>query len=246
MSENPKKQSLIEKIKSTKVNRASVITAAILVLAVAIIITATVMSDRAKKKPTDTQDPPKVTDIATEKDTEPTPSETRPIDVETEAAPSGNTSVVENKIPSLSLPVNGTLSAKHDPELQVYSETLDHYRVHLGVDISTEDSAPVYAAADGVIARIWKDELWGYSLAVKHSGNSYTFYKNLDGQLPAGISEGVSVSAGQLIATVGDSAMVEIAEEPHLHFEMTVADLSVDPLAYFTESALKSLGAVAN
>ena len=35
--------------------------------------------------------------------------------------------------------------------------------------------------------------------------------------------------------------MVEIAEEPHLHFEMTVADLAVDPLKYFSEDALRSL-----
>ena len=35
--------------------------------------------------------------------------------------------------------------------------------------------------------------------------------------------------------------MIEIAEEPHLHFEMTVADLSVDPLEYFDEQSLKAL-----
>jgi len=35
--------------------------------------------------------------------------------------------------------------------------------------------------------------------------------------------------------------MVEVAAEPHLHFEMTVDDLEVDPLEYFSEDALKSL-----
>ena len=35
---------------------------------------------------------------------------------------------------------------------------------------------------------------------------------------------------------------IEIAEEPHLHFEMTVSDLSVDPLEYFDEKALEALG----
>ena len=81
----------------------------------------------------------------------------------------------------------------------------------------------------------------GYCIAIKHSGNCYTIYKNLAKTLPDGIAEGVSVRAGQLIASVGDSAMVEVAEEPHLHFEMTVADLAVDPLKYFDDKTLESL-----
>jgi hypothetical protein len=44
-----------------------------------------------------------------------------------------------------------------------------------------------------------------------------------------------------MIATVGESAMVEVGAEPHLHFEMTVSDLAVDPLEYFDESALESI-----
>ena len=81
----------------------------------------------------------------------------------------------------------------------------------------------------------------GYCIAIKHSGDCYTIYKNLSETLPEGIGEGVSVRSGQLIGTVGESAMVEVAEEPHLHLEMTVADLSVDPLEYFDENALKAL-----
>ena len=115
------------------------------------------------------------------------------------------------------------------------------YRVHLGVDIVTEASAPVYAAADGKISKIWEDTLMGYCIAVKHGGDCYTIYKNLAETLPEGISEGAAVRSGQLIGTVGESAMIEVAEEPHLHFEMTVADLSVDPLEYFDEQSLKAL-----
>jgi hypothetical protein len=35
--------------------------------------------------------------------------------------------------------------------------------------------------------------------------------------------------------------MVEVADEPHLHFEMTVGDLAVDPLEYFDEDALATI-----
>ncbi|MBQ4137314.1 MAG: M23 family metallopeptidase, partial [Clostridia bacterium] len=38
------------------------------------------------------------------------------------------------------------------------------------------------------------------------------------------------VNKGQLIGAVGNSAMIEIANEPHLHFEMTAAGAYIDPL----------------
>ena len=145
-------------------------------------------------------------------------------------------------LPTFSLPVSGVVQKKHDPTLQVFSNTMNDYRVHLGVDIVTEAAAPVYAAADGKIEKMWEDTLMGYCIAIKHGGASYTIYKNLAKELPDGIAEGVTVRAGQLIASVGESAMIEVADEPHLHFEMTVSDLSVDPLKYFDEQALSSLG----
>lgn len=244
MTENPKDKGFIEKLKNTKVNRASVITGVILVAAVAVIVSVTVASNRTKDKPeppVDTGKPP-----VTDTETPDAPEDTKkPVDTEkTEdtTKPDKPTSTpVEDKIPSLILPVNGVLSEKHDPELQVYSPTLKDYRVHLGIDITTSEGASVYSAADGTVARVWKDDMMGYSIAIKHSGDCYTVYQNLADTIPEGIKEGAAVRTGQLIGAVGDSAMVEIAEEPHLHFEMTVADLAVDPLKYFSEDALSSL-----
>lgn len=245
MSEQPNKQSIWDKLKSKNINRSSVIAALILVIALAVIVSVTVISNRSKKKtetPTDTDKAP-VTDT-----TAPTPDEpidtTPPADTEapTPQQPSGGgSSQVGNKLPSFILPVSGSLSKKHDPTMQVYSSTLNDYRCHIGVDIVTAENAPVYAAADGTVSKIWKDPMMGYSVAVKHSGDCYTIYQNLSDTLPDGIETGSAVRSGQLIASVGDSAMIELADEPHLHFEMTVSDLGVDPLEYFNEKALESL-----
>lgn len=239
MSE-PNKPSFLQKWKDGTINRAAVITALILTIAVIVIVTVTVISNRAKQdelpapsnKPSDTQTVPPA-------DTQKPPvteDEKKPTD--TQKPPAAN---VEEKLPSFILPVNGALSKKHDPKLQVFSQTMKDYRVHLGLDIVTAENAPVYAAADGKIERIWKDTRMGYCIALSHSGNCYTIYKNLSETLPGGIEVGTTVRSGQLLATVGESAMVEVAEEPHLHFEMTVADLMVDPLEYFDEKALESL-----
>ena len=250
MSEQQKNQSVRDKLKNKSANRASVIAAVILVLALAVIVSITVISNRAKKKnevPEDTDKPP-VTDTTPPEENEneepedKEPEQPKDPQTPTPQKPSGSgSSQVENKLPSFILPVSGSLSKKHDPTLQVYSATLNDYRCHIGVDIVTADNAPVYAAADGTVSKIWKDPMMGYSVAVKHSGDCYTIYQNLSDTLPDGIAEGTSVRSGQLLASVGDSAMVELADEPHLHFEMTVADLAVDPLEYFNEKALESL-----
>ena len=235
MSEKPQKSSFMEKLKNPRANRAAIITSVMLIAAIAVIISVTVANNRSKQN-----DEPLVKPSTTQKSevTTVAPSTQSP---QTEAPAATSPRPVEDKLPSFSLPVNGVLSKKHDPTLQVYSSTMKDYRVHIGVDIVTEEAAPVYAAADGKVSRIWEDTLMGYCIAIKHSGDCYTIYKNLAEALPEGISEGVSVRAGQLIGSVGESAMVEIAEEPHLHFEMTVADLSVDPLEYFDEQSLKAL-----
>ncbi len=40
------------------------------------------------------------------------------------------------------------------------------------------------------------------------------------------------MNKGQSLGTVGNSASFEIADEPHLHFEMTKDDETVDPKIY--------------
>jgi murein DD-endopeptidase MepM/ murein hydrolase activator NlpD len=81
----------------------------------------------------------------------------------------------------------------------------------------------------------------GYCISIKHGTDTYTIYRNL-GETPAeGIAEGVSVRAGQLIGFVGESAMIEVAQGPHLHLEMIVAGVQVNPLDYFDQASIASL-----
>ena len=236
------KQSFGEKMKDEKLRRSYILTAVALCLALVIIAVCAVIANRSKDnelpeiketekstlKPNETNAP-----VETNKPTQ--------TDKPTQTPVGNGSSNVSSGLPSFTLPVSGTLTNKHDPELQVFSPTMQDYRVHLGVDIETAENAPIYAAADGTVSKIWVDTLMGYCIAIKHSGNCVTVYKNLSATLPEGISEGVAVRSGQLIATVGNSAMVEVADEPHLHFEMTVADLAVNPLEYFDEESLKAI-----
>lgn len=229
--------------RKAKINRVVYITAIILLVSIAIIAGIVSAANKARKEPLET---PTETNSHTEtpKASQSTP---KPASSTESGAASGSASSVQpdtdvsSELPVFELPVSGGLSVEHDPDLQVFSPTMNDYRVHLGVDINTADGAPVSAAADGVVEKVWEDPMMGWCVAIAHDGDSTTYYKNLSSTLAEGIVRGATVSAGQLIGTVGDSAMIEIAQEPHLHFEMTVGGLQVDPAEYFSNDVWAEL-----
>ena len=76
----------------------------------------------------------------------------------------------------------------------------------------------------------------GRSVTIDHGDGIYTTYQNLAEDIAEGIEVGGTVEMGQVIGYVGDSALVEIAEEPHVHLEMKINGDYVDPLDYVTVS----------
>ena len=69
----------------------------------------------------------------------------------------------------------------------------------------------------------------GTSVSIEHSGNAVSIYKNLAPEVAEGIIIGASVKCGDTIGAVGESAMNELAEEPHLHYEMKINGKHIDP-----------------
>ena len=225
-----KESKLYHKLREIRVNRAVYISSIVILLSLAVVLAITATTNRAKKKETDTT----LDTSVTEPQETPAPP--------TDETPTGNVPQTPTEtVPELTLPTNGKLAKAHNADVQVFSQTLQDYRVHLGIDITTEANAEVFAAADGTVKKIWEDPMMGWSVAINHSGDCVTVYKNLAKDLAGGVTEGSTVRAGQLIGTVGDSAMIEIAEEPHLHMEMTVKGLQVNPLEYFSQAVVATL-----
>lgn len=236
MFEKFKESKFAKKCKELSHNGAVVATFVCILLALTVVVSVTVATNRAKKQygpDANGTESVEQTDSATEQGTVDAPSHNN-----TESLPVAG-EVEEFK---LSLPAQGSVSKGHDATLQVWSETMGDYRVHLGIDISTAEGAPVYAAADGVVSKVWDDALMGRCVAISHEGDIFTFYKNLDNTLAENISEGSRVKCGDKIGTVGDTAIAELADEPHLHIEMTVGGLAVDPRDYLSDDAKASLG----
>ena len=232
-----KRKNIFVKLKEDKSARAITITITVMLLVLtAIIITTVIANKAASELPSDPNAPAGVTD----------PDENKP-DPNPDSGNEDTTPPVEEKptdaLPTrFLLPVSGVMQKKHSADVQVFSDTMGDYRVHLGIDIGTVAGASVSAMADGVIAQVWEDFYMGQCVAVSHSGDAYTIYKNLAAELPEGVVVGATVKAGDVIGTVGESAAVEIADEPHLHVEMTVKGLQVDPTDYLDEDAMATLG----
>lgn len=227
------------KLKKIKAEQVISVIAVLIVLTLAVVLTITAVNNRSKKNdlplPDEGQKAPttdKVPDV-TKPDTQKTPDKQE----NTDAQPT----VKEELPPTLALPVSGTLSKGHSVDVQVFSKTMNEYRTHLGIDIGTAEGADVRAAADGVVSQIWEDPMMGNCVAISHAGECVTVYKNLAATLAEGIAVGEEVKAGQLLGNVGDSAMMELAEEAHLHLEVTVKGLQVDPMECFSKSVSELL-----
>ncbi len=138
-------------------------------------------------------------------------------------------------------PVAGQTVSDYAMDCLSYNETTRDWRVHNGVDIAAEAGAEVYAAADGTVSRVYRDHLLGNTVEITHADGAVSCYSNLANGVS--VSEGDAVNAGALIGTVGDTSLTELADEPHLHFEIKVNGVSVNPLDYISEeSKSASLG----
>ena len=134
------------------------------------------------------------------------------------------------KDPIFVKPVEGEIIREYAKDNLVYSQTLDEWITHLGIDIKAEKTTVVKAAADGVVETIKNDPRYGLTVIVSHDNGFKTVYSNL---LTAEfVTEGEKIESGQTIGTVGNNAAFEISDEPHLHFELIKDNEKLDPTIY--------------
>jgi len=131
------------------------------------------------------------------------------------------------------MPVNGSIIKEFTGDTLVYSVTMNDYRVHLGVDIACPVGEQVKCFSDGVVINIEDTPLMGHTVTVDHGEGLISHYSNLSGVFPKGIEVGTEVKTGQVIAGVGESALIECGEEPHLHFALTLNGTEISPMEYF-------------
>lgn len=138
--------------------------------------------------------------------------------------------VNENKELKFQAPVSGEIIKDFAKDTLIYSNTLEEWTTHSGIDIRAEKTTVVAAAEEGTIESIKNDPRYGISITISHSNGFKTVYSNL--LTTEFIKEGEFVEKGQTIATVGETASFEILDENHLHFEMYKDGENVNPTIY--------------
>jgi murein DD-endopeptidase MepM/ murein hydrolase activator NlpD len=129
---------------------------------------------------------------------------------------------------------DGYIQKGYSEDVLVFSSTTNEHRIHLGIDISGKLGDPVYAFSDGVIEKIYKDYFMGQTVVIDHGNGLKSCYMNLAETLPEGIKVGKKVAHSTVIGAIGETANLECADSPHLHFELRLGDKTVNPSAYIT------------
>ena len=127
-------------------------------------------------------------------------------------------------------PVVGPASPNYSMDKLVYNVTMGDWRTHDGIDIQAEVGAMVRAAASGQVEEVYDDDLYGRTVVIRHGEGLYGYYACL--QADTRVMPGDWVLVGDVIGAVGDTALCESAQPPHLHFAMSLGGASINPCDY--------------
>ena len=127
-------------------------------------------------------------------------------------------------------PVAGQTVAEFAADCLGYNETTRDWRTHAGLDIAAEEGAQVCAAAAGTVYSVYDDEELGMTVVITHDGGYTTQYASLAAEVS--VAPGDAVALGQPIGTVGTTALLESALEPHVHFSVTCNGDPMDPAEF--------------
>jgi hypothetical protein len=133
-------------------------------------------------------------------------------------------------IPSL-VPVEGlTLTSGFGMR---WHPVLGGRRQHKGVDLAVPAGTPIFAAADGVVGRADWFSGYGLFVALEHGGAIETRYGHMS---RLNVFAGQSVRKGDLIGYVGTTGRTT---GPHLHYEVRIEGVAVNPMPYLQNGAFK-------
>lgn len=125
---------------------------------------------------------------------------------------------------SMSLPAASAMNAPFGAKRSYNGGEYDRY--HRGADFASPTGAPVLATAPGRVVLADTLHICGVGIVVDHGWGVYTAYCHMSERL---VNLGDFVNAGQTIGLVGNSGR---ATGAHLHWELWVNGVAVDPLQW--------------
>jgi murein DD-endopeptidase MepM/ murein hydrolase activator NlpD len=103
---------------------------------------------------------------------------------------------------------------------------------HKGMDIAAREGAPVLTPAEGVVTFAGPNGTYGNTVKVFHGYGISTLYAHLEDVF---VRVGQRVGRGESLATVGNTGR---STSTHLHYEVQVHGVRVDPRRYILDRSL--------
>ena len=114
-----------------------------------------------------------------------------------------------------------------------YGMRRSHYamrvKMHEGIDIGAKSGRPIVATADGIITFAGEKPGFGNYVQIDHGYGVETVYAHAQKVL---VQKGQRIKRGESIAKVGSTGY---STGPHVHYEVRVNDVPVDPLYFILE-----------
>lgn len=120
-------------------------------------------------------------------------------------------------------PVRGTLSSVFGVRISPFTETPVF---HHGLDIVARAGTPVVASASGVVVKSGYEALYGNLVVIDHGAGYRSAYAHLSSRT---VEEGAFVNRGEELGNVGSTGR---STGPHLHYEVRVNGLPVNPARF--------------
>jgi murein DD-endopeptidase MepM/ murein hydrolase activator NlpD len=95
---------------------------------------------------------------------------------------------------------------------------------HPGMDLAATSGTQIHASAEGVVVTAGDCGGYGNCVVIDHGNSIATLYGHQSQVL---VSVGEHVDAGQVVGLVGSTGM---STGPHLHFEVRLHGIPIDPL----------------
>ncbi len=133
---------------------------------------------------------------------------------------------IMNSIPSI-IPARGWLSSRFGYRRYPFTGEVS---LHGGIDIAASPGTPVYAPSDGVVVFANYKRGYGKMIVIDHGYDLSTVYAHLSDIVT---SKWQKVKRGQVIGEVGNTGY---SSGPHLHYEIRIANVPVDPSNYMLDS----------
>lgn len=128
-----------------------------------------------------------------------------------------------------SIPVAGEIINEYSGLKPVKSKTMGDWRVHSGIDIKAPSGTTVTAPAGGKVIYAAEDKLTGMTVKIDHGAGFVSILYNLE---KISVKSGDDIKKGDAVGTVGVSALLESAEDAHVHFEIKKDGKTVSPKDY--------------